>query len=299
MKKTIIKYFKITGIALLAAMIIATAVMLVWKEVPFIRQGDVRDRSEVFQLYINDADIHLKKIIKRNGEKLEQLVLSKKERVPEFVEEVLSLKAKWIVCKQYTGIEEKDATRQFVQEKFEELLVSPEDLRSCLEDTVNSTIAEMERVENRLAVALRKELISRGTPSSELDNVEAYFREAVEQMTTATTNDTVRETARLAATEIGTAIVMQIIRQLSISAGILSISSATAGETMGITLVVGVLVDWIIAKATDVSCELEAKMNDALDVMAEDLSNEYQRSMYSILEQRSAEWTQTTMEALQ
>jgi hypothetical protein len=143
----------------------------------------------------------------------------------------------------------------YLAEAFRRHFFGPEELTRAMTAAVESAIAEFDAIDNRMLVAIRldvADLPAAATIASlpEAELLDRYRAECGAATDIATADATV-DAGRLAADLIVSSVVGLIAARLTTSAAVVGSGTASGWWTFGIGLVVGVIVDQIIATIWD------------------------------------------------
>lgn len=225
-------------------------------------------------------DPELRKAKRRTDEAIEealgqiaQLLDDGKSGTPEFAEHALGFWSKVLYLKDRLPWTDGNSHRRFLEEKFREHVLDRDELKKSLDSIVNQLIKTIQDTEYKMLMNLRADVpdLPPSHPLKQWDDTRLLkeFQKllgAAEQKVRAQTSD---ELGR----DLGTLIVCElsgiIFRRIAVSLGILGASGATAVETLGFTLVIGLVIDeiisWIGDWLFDPKGELVKDLNTKLD----------------------------------
>ena len=178
-----------------------------------------------------------------------------------------ALNSKWIATKDwFLG---GNRVEEYVTQCFYEDIFSPESLKKELQDILDVYLKEIESIENEMLVNdLPADSILRvESPQKVMQIFQVIFQEITEKSKADLTRSISRETVSFIAGEIVAAITIQ----MATSAGILGTSTVLGPETLGLSIVVGFIVDavvsWIWDKCADPTGEVAQAVCEQLNHM--------------------------------
>jgi len=203
-----------------------------------------------------------------------------------FAEDATSWSGKWALLKDKVGLEE-DAHTKFLAEAFARYVLTGEDLQSTLDNAVKGYLSDLNGIENEVLVQLRADLadeaLGRGVKPPCLVSDEAFgreYRRLAAELTPRLDRDLKvtagREVASFVAMDVATQVVIRIARvaaaELGVEAAILGAGAASTLTTLGVGLVVGIIVDqviaWVMKQAGyDPAGEIASKVRESLNTL--------------------------------
>jgi hypothetical protein len=222
----------------------------------------------------------------RHRESVRAFFVERKGRTREFGEAVLSLGGKWAFVKSKLPFTDGDGHRQYLRERFEQIVVSGPELHDLIQSVVAGYINELQGIENDLLVQIRADLsdsdLARFETGAMLRTDEAFRQEyahSLEQVAAVVRRDVMiqvgRETVLWVGTDIATNITISLAtalaERLGVSAGILGSGAASGAVTLGVGIAAGLvldaLLDWVLkAWGHDPAGDIAAKVDEALDM---------------------------------
>ena len=203
------------------------------------------------------------------------------ERVPEVAEELTGWTARLKACKAVAG--DDSELQQFVKDTVEERLYNQQENLRLLSTHIAAVLAEWQKVENDLARQLKRPLVSEGEHDTGSLTVKPGQHVDVQQ-----------QLAELVAAElcavVGAEVATAVGTRLAVSGGILATSSAMSVQTVGISLVVGLVADWVVGKVMDPRPELEKQLEQQLEDVADRQEAQFKEIMLKLLDEREREW---------
>ena len=222
----------------------------------------------------------------RYGKRIRAFFAERKQHTRHFGEEVLSLSGKWAFVKSKLPFTDAGGHRQFLRERFEQLVVSGPELEELIQSVVAGYIGELQGIENDLLVQIRADLsdsdLARFEAGALLRTDEAFRKEyarSLEQVAAVVRRDVMVQVGRETVTWVGSDIAANITlslatalaERLGISAGILGGGAASGAATLGVGIAAGfvldALLDWVLrACGHDPAGDIAAKVDEALDM---------------------------------
>lgn len=195
---------------------------------------------------------------------LRQNLKAHADQADQFAERLLSWRGKWALLKSQVPGSDASSLRDFIQRVFEETVLSGADVEAILRRAAVEFGREQQAVGNRLLLDLRLDLDLPGraledgrsgaVAGASSDPVSpAAWEHGVSPVMR---QDVIAQAAILAGTELaGVATV-----QLALSAGVLGTGGALAPETLGLSLVAGILADLGLSRLYRAVAAPEAKI---------------------------------------
>lgn len=181
---------------------------------------------------------------------------------------------KWATGKDLS-LKNSEKHKRFIREKFEEHVFKPAQLKDAVEQVVKSYLAHMRSIESKMLVDLRTDVSDFPTtyPLAQLDDkrLQESYDQALSRAIAATGSDLRDDIATQLVSIIAGEVLSQVALRLGVSAGILGTGAASGWATLGIGVVVGLIVDQIVAWAwdwwADPKGNLAADLDKKLDEM--------------------------------
>jgi hypothetical protein len=179
-----------------------------------------------------------------------------------FAEEALSWKGKWVLVKEKVGAGNDGEHARFLADLFAEHVLKSDDLKAALEAAVQGYLKDLDAIENELLVQLRADLddgeMGRTGKPAFLATQEAFakeYRRLAEEVRKALEVNLKmavgKEVVSFVAMDVATQIVLRIgqvaAAELGVETAILGSGAASGLVTIGIGLVVGLIVDQVVA----------------------------------------------------
>ena len=205
----------------------------------------------------------------------------RRKRIPAYAERVLSFRSKWELAKSKLPYTDKDAHARFLKEEFSKTIFSQAELEKQITGALEDYVRDIHAIENALLVKIRADLSDMPECAAVLPDLksEALFRDRFEKviisLSEKTGADAKVDIGRMVGAEVATAIAIRVGiavgTRLGISGGILGTSSALGPEPLGVSIVVGLIVDqiagWVIGWFYDPKVEIGKKLTEELNVL--------------------------------
>lgn len=202
----------------------------------------------------------------------------RQKHLHDYAERVLSLKSKWELAWSKMPKTDKDGHAKFLQDEFAKIVFSKADLDKAISVATEDYVRDVNAIENALLTKVRADIqdfpecaaILSATNTDEL--FRARFAATVTQLSQNTQTDLQVGVGQLVGSEIAAVIAIQvgkaIATRLGVSAGVLGTGAALGPETLGISILAGIVVDqgisWIGSWFYDPASEIEAKLMTSL-----------------------------------
>ena len=230
-------------------------------------------RAVIAAPHLNWAATETERAIEEHLKSLASLFEEAKKNTPAFADEALGWLSKWYVIKQFVPYSKKGEHERYIAELFEKHIFKKEVLPKEIAQVVQTYLRDVESIESTMLVRIRSDIADLAPSAALSDNevnefnhlFEKTIQTAIRTTQTHATQSVSTEIEMLIASEILTGVVVK----LGTSAGILGTSGALSLKTLGISLVIGVIVDWIVSKIwnwwSDPQGELAKHIADKLD----------------------------------
>lgn len=163
----------------------------------------------------------------------------------------------------------------FLAETFREQFFGPDELTQAMKSAVEAYVAELEAIDNRMLVEIRMDVadlpVATLLSSMAEPDLQARYREGCGRIASVTGADLAVDAGRAVADVIVGSVVVMIAARMGTSAAVVGTGAATSWWTFGIGLLVGVIVDQIIATVWDWTYDprgqLATMMEEKIDEM--------------------------------
>lgn len=175
------------------------------------------------------------------------LFTTAKGRAKTFAEDVLGWTSKYNLV--------RGRHEAFLAEMFRKHFFSPDDLRAAIMAATEAYLADLDAIDNRMLVDIRLDVadlpLSAAIASMPQPDCEAQYRRLCGRISGIAGADLGVDVSRVAADTIVTAVITMIATRMGTSAVILGTGAANSWWTFGAGMIVGMIVDQIIAKVWD------------------------------------------------
>ena len=206
----------------------------------------------------------------------------RKKRIPAFAGRALSLRSKWELMRSKVSGGDKDRHAKFLADEFSKTVFSSAELERAVIYAIENYERDIEADENKLLVKVRADL--ENLPEFSKEFPELRTEQTFHQHFDAALRDVTRKTgvnmnvglARLVGTEITTAIAVTVVRaaatRLGVSATIEGIGASGSPETLGISIIAGLIIDqlagWVIDWYYKPEEQITRSLNEELDQLS-------------------------------
>ncbi len=203
----------------------------------------------------------------------------RQQRIPAYAERVLSFRSKWELGKSKLPGTDKEAHTRFLKEEFSKIVFSEVELGQAVTGAAEDCVRDVKAIENALLVKIRADLKDMPECAAVLPDLktEALFHErfakAVGGLSDKAGADAKVDVGRLVGSEIAAAIAIRVgvavASRLGVSTAILGTGTAAGAETLGVSIVAGIIVDqiasWMIGWYYKPEVEIGKKLSAELD----------------------------------
>ena len=231
--------------------------------------------EEVAKPHLTKAELEAERVIEEHVKALDTFFADSKKSTRAFAGEALSWSSKWRLAADYVPFTNGDRHQKFIREQFEEHVFKPAQLEEAVKQVVKSFLTNMRSIESKMLVDLRADVSDFPTtyPLAELDDkrLQESYDQALSHAIAATGSDLRGDIATQLVSIIAGEVLTQVAVRLGVSAGILGTGAASGWATLGIGVVVGLIVDQIVAWVwdwwADPKGSLAADLDKKLDEM--------------------------------
>lgn len=219
------------------------------------------------------------KALKKRTLQVSNFFTERQKHLHEYAERVLSLKSKWELAWSKMPRADKDGHTKFLKNEFAKIVFSEADLTKAITQATEDYVRDVNAIENELLTKVRADIqdfpecaaILSATNTDEL--FRARFAATVTQLSQNTQTDLQVGVGQLIGSEIAAVIAIQvgkaIATRLGVSAGIIGTGTALGPETLGVSILAGIVVDqavsWVVGWFYDPTAEIEGKLRTQLD----------------------------------
>lgn len=253
----------ISSAAVLIAIVLCVAFRLAMEQ----RNRPTPAAEEAVRQNLGWAEAQVEANLQTDLAAVQDFFAAARQRTPVYAETVLGWKSKFKLIGDYvTG---REAHAEFLQQQFEEVLFSNEELDQLLQQTASAFLRETDDIEAQMLVRLQADL-DRLPPGSLPSAVDVNQLRAV-------LGDALQQAAQSARTELGAAVGRELISyvagevltiaatQLATSAGILGTGAGSSWATFGAGIIVGIIVDAIVTRIYEWKFDPAGKLTGMLN----------------------------------
>jgi hypothetical protein len=182
-----------------------------------------------------------------------------------FAESCLSWRSKWLLAKDKLFDSAEHAA--LIDAEFRRLIFDHEELERLLTQCTTAYVQEMKDVDNDFLVRLSVDwqgLPAGSVPGFDPELLRAQYNHAVRRAIEASKSDVAGLVQREAVGWLISEVMTTALVELGVSSGILATGAAAGWGTFGVSIVVGVLVDYGIQQYTDPEGKLAAEVGNRL-----------------------------------
>lgn len=239
------------------------------------------------QAELDWANRQTHRAVEESLDPVDQLFAKAKKGTPLFAEEVLSFfGGKW----KYLWSSEEEF-RKYLQEQFAEKVLHPDEIKKAVEQSFQLYLKRSDEIDGELFVRIRADVpnLEHDTqdPRVFLDRIQQSMVDILRSSGDNIWESLIRDTvAGNLAVFIGEEIITQIILIVAERTGLAVLSAGGGWQTMGLSILVGMVLDWVWEWWTDPEGQLANELNQHLDQMHQELRNELRKRMTQMSEAR-------------
>jgi len=245
--------------------------------------------------YLNDAQSESEAAIEKSLQDIRYFFDDAKKNSRSFAETAMSFGSKWRLMVDYVPFTRGDRNEEFLKQEFEKKIFSPNQLVKAVEQAVAIYIRRIEQIENNMLTRMKEDLpdLPETSPLKMLETSQVFdeYQKSVKKLNADSQTKIGGELAASIASIIAGEILTVVAVRLGISSGILGAGAGSSVYTLGIGIVVGVIVDYIVAKIwdwyADPKGELAKKIDEQLDTICNHITDELQQRLSDFSNSRS------------
>lgn len=219
-----------------------------------------------------------KQSITLRGAEFEKAIMQRRERIPELADNLVGYKAKWELI--WNG---KEGFEKWTGEQISNTLYNPQENQRLLALNVKSVVTDWQEIENDMARQLGHPVIGN---TNNTDKIKSPTLNLPPGLDGTVIEQILIEVAAIVGTEVATV----VATELAVSGGILTASAVGGWGTFGLSLVAGVIVDYIISIFSDPTPQIEAELSKTLEENAAKMRAEFEKIMLKALDKRIKDW---------
>lgn len=200
---------------------------------------------------------------------LDEFFIESKKKTPAFAQEALSWSSQWRLVVDYVPYTEGGRHEKFLRGKFDELVFSSQDLQVVVTNVVAAYLQQVKSIEGQMLVRIRADVAD--FPSqykmAQIDSsqLELSYAELVGVSAGATKGVVEGEAANVLASIAIEKSLMCAARAFGVRSPFLAVGAATSLPTLGISVVLGLIIDQIVSYAWDWCFDPEGSLTDELN----------------------------------
>lgn len=258
------------GLACGGAIVGIGGVALVRRLFPFFAlDGNVRAARSRARPHIEKADVESQSGIDPSLRALGAFFDEAKGHTDAFAEDVLGWYSKYKLI--------RGQHEEFLAETFREHFFGPDELKHAMTNAVQAYVADLDAVDNRMLVDIRMDVADLPAGATlmamPIPDLQDRYRAICGRIAGITGADTAVDVGRAAADMIVTSVVTMMAARMGTSAAVLGAGAASSWWTFGIGLVIGVIVDQIIAAVWNWTYDPHGKLVNMMNAKIDEVRN--------------------------
>ena len=227
---------------------------------------------------MGSAEDEARKAIETRIQDVRAFFAERQKRVPSYAARVFSLRSKWELGKSKLPLTDKDAHTRFLKEEFSKLVFSESEIAQVVTGAVENYVRDVQAIENALLVRIRADLQDTPGGASALPELKTdalfstHFGKIIGGLSEKTGTDAKVDVSRMIGSEIAAAIAVRVglavATRLGVSGTIVGAGAAAGPETLGLSVVAGLVIDqiagWVIGWFYKPEEEIGKKLNEEL-----------------------------------
>ena len=211
--------------------------------------------EEIIRPHLVWAERRSEEVLTEHLRLIDDFFVMAKKGTPEFADRALSFTSKWRLVVDHVPLTRGGRHEKFLRLQFEQHVFRPSQLGGTVEQVVAGYLAQVRSIEGEMLVELRADVADfpETYVVAELDEAcwRARYDDALFDTLAATGSDLRSDVAGQVVSLIAGEVLTQVATRLGVSAGILGTGAASSWATFGIGVVVGLIVDQIVAWVWD------------------------------------------------
>ena len=245
--------------------------------------------------YLNDAQSESDAAVGESLQDIRDFFDDAKKHSRSFAETAMSFGSKWRLMVDYVPFTRGDRNEEFLKQEFEKKIFSPDQLVQAVEQAVTIYTRRIEQIENNMLTRMKEDLpdLPETSPLKALGTSHVFYE--YQKIVKTLNADSQTKIGGELATDIGSILAGEILTaiaiRLGISSGILGAGAGSSVYTLGIGIIVGIIVDYIVAKVwdwyADPKGELAKKIDEQLDTICAIMIDELRHRLSAYSNSRS------------
>ncbi len=223
-----------------------------------------------------------------NIQAFSSFVEEKKSGSKVFAEEILSLRSKWVLVK--SSVMGSNEHEEYIRDLFEQHILSESNLTHQIELAISSSVHRLKEIENSLAVELEEIIEGEAIQVEEIPSIEAHFSQAVSTIADEAEWDGIKTAVKFGASELASYVATQVMIRIGISLGILEVGALNSYWSMGASIVLAIVADYMWDWIDDPSGDLAIEINQSIDELNVKSSTAIYEEMEKVISERTSFW---------
>lgn len=238
--------------------------------------------KDALRLHIQVAKQKYEESIQQRTASINRFINSRMTGVKPFADKCTGWEAKYEVI--------RGRGKQYVQREFSQRVFTDAELTRVVQQVIEDSVKDLEQIENELAVALEEELIGETITDNKKTVALESFRFAMQNLKGTVVTETGQAVASTITSEIVAYLAVQTATSLGISGTVIGTGVAFSWGTFGVSLIVGIMVDYLWNWYDDPAGDIRQQTNTELSKMSGRLTSTVQGELGKFLEQRAGLW---------
>jgi hypothetical protein len=253
-------------------------------------QRSKEDIAAACRVEIEAAYAEAQQVVTKRTTEFSEFIRGQKAGARPFAEDVTSWYGKWRVVNSYLPFADHNGHQKYVQELFETHLLPQAELGTRLKRAVEDAVLDVEGIQNRLAVKLRREIAGSLPAHFDSDEVASEFRNSIEHIVAASQWDAQKSAGSLVVSEVVSTVGTQVLVRLGVSAGILGTGAANSWWSFGGSVVIGLVADMLWEWIDDPTGDVEREVAGAIERLAQKCDSALSTELQNLAEAKHALW---------
>jgi hypothetical protein len=229
--------------------------------------------EEAAKPHLDWAEQESQRSIKEHVEAIDSFFTDAKKNTGAFADEALSWASKWRLIVDHVPFTSGGKHEAFIRSKFEECVFKPSQLEESVKQVVASYLKHVESIEGEMLVRIRADVAD--FPSTYLvaqmdeNKIHDLYEQALSRAMASTGSSLSSDVGQQLVSIITGEVLTQVLIRLGVSSAILGTGAASSVATLGIGLIVGLIIDQLVAWVWDWYADprgnLTTELNKKLD----------------------------------
>lgn len=214
--------------------------------------------------YVEEADERSQRAVDESLADLQVFFGQAKVNARKFAGEAVGWGTKWRLMADYVPYTRGDRHEEYIKAKFNEMIFSDEQLAKAVEDTIAHFFRLLESIDSKMLVDIRADLpdIVSNSALHTMDEqllLETY-RDMIEKIQRLSMGKNSGEIRAATVSLVAGEVLAMIAVRLSVTSGVLGTGAATSYTTLGTSLIVMLIIDYVIMKIWDWYADPKGKL---------------------------------------